>query len=361
MTSDVTLGPIRLRLELVPIIAGIAFVSSPSLALSFLLAIFVHELGHSLVARKLGITTPKIILQVTGGGSYIREVSEPRRRILVLLAGPAASTFLSAVALVARSEDLFYAATVWSVYQLMPFPPLDGGQLLRIVLARRIESATLAWRLGWILGISIAVTFVLIDFGNLQPVVLLTGMALVLGRAESGYVRHLDAYAAWKRGDHRTVVNLANRVPEYLPPEDKRTLFELALRSAIELEDVRAIQSFSDHLPPYSPVVIAAAEWLLGRREGYGAKLAQRALDALDHEQVKLTSREDRERWAELVFRFARWEAIELRGDSALGLLERAVELGFDDTDRLELDGDLLVLRGLPRWQAILRRIQERR
>src|SRR5688572_8965008 len=214
MKADFALGPVKVRLEVLPIVVGVALLSNWKYGLGLFAAICAHEVGHAFAGQIFGSKAP-LVLQVTGGASYVRDLSVRRAQLIILAAGPVASGIFAALAIFAGPE-FFYSAIVWTIYQLMFFPPLDGGQMLRIVLASRGVSATLAWRLGWILGLLVVVGLVLVDSRNLQSVVLLTGMALILGRAESGYVRHLDAYALWERGDHRGVLGRTKNLPQYL-------------------------------------------------------------------------------------------------------------------------------------------------
>lgn len=368
MTTDFSIGRVRVRLELVPIILGIAVIVHWEIALAFLVAILVHEAAHWGLARALGAPSTPLILQVTGGGSYVRSIESTKKKIAVLAVGPVASGVATLLALLAaifggpsigkHAGFLFYASAVWTMYQLTPFPPLDGGQILRVLLAPRFMSATTAWRTGWAAGFIVAAAWVLADVSYAQPVVLLVGMALILGRGEAGYVRHLDAYAAWEKGDHAKVIRLVKKVPDYIDRSDRRTVLEVGVFSAMELEDASALEEITRQLPPYRPVVIKAAEWLLLRNNPHGAKLAQQALDALDHEVVK-PAPDELEVFADLLFRYAVYEARELRSDSALGLLERAIDLGFRDADRLGADVDLGRLEAHPRYRTLRLRLAE--
>lgn len=356
MKSDFALGPIRVRLEVLPIVLGVGLLSgSWQYALAFLASIAIHEVGHAFAAQLYGSRAP-LTLQLTGGGSYVRELPSVQSKIFVLLAGPIASAIFAALSIFAGPE-FFYVAMVWAVYQSMPFPPLDGGQILRIILSERGVGATFAWRLGWLLGFAIAVGLVLLDSNNLQPVVLLSGMALILGRGESGYVRHLDAYALWEKGEHRALLARVKNVPQYLDREDRARLLELGLFAAKEVDDPSAAEELAAQLPPFRPVVMSTGEWLLIRDHPAGAKIAQRALDALAEERVKLTVPEDRERYADLTFRYAVFEARALRMDSALGLLERAAEFGFSDRDRAEAEPAFKAFLATPRWTKVLDRL----
>lgn len=355
MKADFALGPIKVRLEVLPIVIGVALLSSWKYGLGLFAAICAHEAGHALAAQLFGGKIP-LTLQMTGGGNYLRDLGARRAELIVLIAGPIASGLFAALSIFAGPE-FFYSAAVWTVYQLMLFPPLDGGQILRIILASRGVSATIAWRAGWVLGILTSILLVWLDSNYLQPVVLLSGMALILGRGESGYVRHLDAYALWEKQDHRGVLDRVMKLPQYLDKEDRARLLELGLFSAKELGDENAAAVLAAELPPFRPVVMQIGEWLLTRGNIGGAKIAERALDALDQERFKAVTPEDRERYADLVFRFAIYQARERRAESALGLLERAVDLGFADRDRIEADADLRRLADSPRWERVLAKL----
>jgi Zn-dependent protease len=366
VTTDFSIGRVRVRLEVVPIILGIAVIVHWEIALAFLVAVVLHEAAHWGVARALGGPSQSLILQVTGGGSYIRAIESTKKRIAVLAAGPMASGAATLLALLAaifggpsigkHASFFFYANAVWTMYQLTPFPPLDGGQILRVLLAPRFTSATTAWRVGWAAGFVVAGAWVLVDLSYAQPVILLVAMALILGRGEAGYVRHLDAYAAWEKGDHAKVIRLVKKVPDSIDRNDRRTVLELGVFSAMELEDAAALEEITRQLPAHRPVVMKAAEWLLQRDNPYGAKLAQHALDALDQELTKPMP-DELEAFADLLFRYAVYEARAFHPDSALGLLERAIDLGFRDADRLRADADLTAVESHPRYRTLVLRI----
>ena len=146
-------------------------------------------------------------------------------------------------------------------------------------------------------------------------------------------------------------------LPDRMRSAELRSLVELGLASALELEDDKAVESLAARLPPYHRAALGAAEWLLRRDRAYGARIAERALEAVDHERVR-EGEIDRERFADLTFWFAIHEAEALRFDSALGLLERAVAFGFDDLDRLEAEGRFATLFERARFVALVDRLR---
>lgn len=373
---DLRLGPLHVRWDYLLVLLGTGVVAGLTradpvggltVAGALALAIAVHELGHSVAARAHGRPL-SVVLQLTGGSSYVSGLGRRPAVATVLLAGPLAGLLtFGAGELLVRSFPGQYAAflgghlrsmaLIWSVYQLLPFPPLDGGLLLRRVLLARLGSATLAWRVGWALGFAAVLLLVSLEPRLLEPAVWLTGMAVILGRAEAGYVRHVDAYGAWERGEHREVVRRVRALPDYLDTADQVALLELGVAAALEIEDEGAVEDLAAKLPAAHPSCVKAAEWLLVRDRAFGARLAEQALDALAAERVQ-ADRVERDHWADLAFRLAIHEARALEDQSALGLLEQAQGLGFDDVDRLEHEPAFERVHGNPRWAALVDRMR---
>ena len=121
-------------------------------ALLLFASILAHEFGHALVARRRGIEVEEIDLWLLGGVSRLRgEAHAPGDELRFALAGPAVSAVLGAcfgLAAVllpastpaALSALIEYQALVNGLifaFNLMPAFPLDGGRVLRALLASR--------------------------------------------------------------------------------------------------------------------------------------------------------------------------------------------------------------------------------
>lgn len=108
-------------------------------------SVMVHELGHALTALFFG---QKAKIELFGLGGVTQRKGPPLRKwqeFLIVLAGPLfgfALAFLSLMILVRMKDQnspLFYALSIgyvvnlfWTILNLFPVLPLDGGQLVRI-------------------------------------------------------------------------------------------------------------------------------------------------------------------------------------------------------------------------------------
>jgi stage IV sporulation protein FB len=131
-------------------------------ALAFLILLFAcvlaHEFGHILTARAFGVPTPDVTLLPIGGVARLARIpEEPREELLIAVAGPLVNVAIALILVVFLGANLTlqHLATVESsqvsmvdrlaivnvflvLFNLIPAFPMDGGRVLRALLAMRL-------------------------------------------------------------------------------------------------------------------------------------------------------------------------------------------------------------------------------
>jgi len=171
-----------------------ALVSSVSLLAVLFGSVVLHELGHALAARSFGIRTAHITLYPFGGIAALLDMPRtPRQELVVALAGPAVNFVLAAGFGVlwiltglgwGLPAILVGINLVMGLFNLVPAFPMDGGRVLRALLAQRM-----GWRRGSELAMKVGRVFAwgFIGIGVLSwtPSLLLVGGFLLIAlRAE---------------------------------------------------------------------------------------------------------------------------------------------------------------------------------
>ncbi|HSD97982.1 MAG TPA: M50 family metallopeptidase [Sulfuricaulis sp.] len=110
-------------------------------------SVLVHELGHAVVGRRLGVDTDSIELGFLGGAARMVDMPmNARAEILIAAAGPAVSLAIGffALAIGHGATVPFIAMIGWinlvlAGFNLIPALPMDGGRILRAALSTRFR------------------------------------------------------------------------------------------------------------------------------------------------------------------------------------------------------------------------------
>jgi Zn-dependent protease len=155
-------------------------------AVGLFVSVTIHELGHSWVALRYGLTIESITLWILGGMAALTSIPrEWDREFWIAIAGPITSVLLAAacyVGLLVVPGSLpvprflfgWLAITnvTLAVFNLLPAFPMDGGRILRALLARRRPYAS-ATRIAGRIGVVFAFLFAIVGVFTFQIILLL--------------------------------------------------------------------------------------------------------------------------------------------------------------------------------------------
>lgn len=168
------------------------------------LCVLLHEFGHVLAARRYGVRTPDIILLPIGGVSRMERIPEkPSQEFVVALAGPVVSVVIAGCLYLILGgfsvptsmevqnpdmnilERLAYVNLFLALFNLIPAFPMDGGRILRAVLASRIGYAR-GTQVAASVGQAVAFGLGLLGlFGN--PILIFIALFVYLGAASEAH------------------------------------------------------------------------------------------------------------------------------------------------------------------------------
>lgn len=166
-------------------------------------SVFLHEMGHALVSRRYGIRTLEIVMFPIGGLARLEKNPGVREEFWIAIAGPAVNFVIAAglfVYLVFTGqwealpklseatdfnmmERIALGNLALGVFNLLPALPMDGGRILRSLLAR-YRNETAATELAARIGTGMAVAMGLFGLVTFNIFLLFIAFFVYLGASQ---------------------------------------------------------------------------------------------------------------------------------------------------------------------------------
>jgi Zn-dependent protease/CBS domain-containing protein len=210
------------------------------------LCVLLHEFGHIFTARIFGVMTPDVILLPIGGVARLERIPEKSsEEFLIAIAGPAVNMAIAAVLVlvagasldlahfqsiesdqVGLAERLAIVNVFLALFNLIPAFPMDGGRVLRALLATRfgyVRATEIAASIGQFVAFLLGFVGL---FGN--PLLIFVAVFVYLAAAAEA---HLVAIRAISQGVPVTAA-MMTEFATLMPDEHVDAAVETLLRTS---------------------------------------------------------------------------------------------------------------------------------
>ena len=197
-------------IDVAPLTAGpTQWILGSAAAIGLFVCVLLHEFGHSLVAMRYGYEIESITLWLLGGlANFAAFPDDWRHELTIAIAGPIVSVGVGGVCYVifrlapAGADALLFVSgylallnVVLAGFNMLPAFPMDGGRVLRALLARRQPRAQATQRAA---AVGKVFAFLLGLFGLLSFQLLLIALAFFIYVAASGEAQQTTLQAVFE-------------------------------------------------------------------------------------------------------------------------------------------------------------------
>lgn len=257
------------------------------LAISLLLSVLVHEMGHAWVAKSQGLEVRSITLMMLGGISSIERMPDkPSSELKLAIAGPMVSIMIFIVSSILGSvlasslnqgsswqgPILFFhwlsqTNLVLAIFNLLPAFPLDGGRVLRALLSM-IYGPIKATQLSIRISHGFAIVMGILGFLTLNIFLLLVAFFIYAGAQSEGQMTIAKS--------HLKEMLAGSLIHRILPIDDHETITEAALRMRELRETILPVRSRQN-----LPALITLEQILRVPQESRGSTKIQEVMETL--------------------------------------------------------------------------------
>ena len=252
---------------------NLVWVLGVAAAVGLFAGVVLHELGHSLVAIRYGYPIDSITLWLFGGIAQLTEMPEDwKEELAIAVAGPIVSVALgvlsyAAFVVIPSTQTVVLEAlrfvfaylalmnVALAIFNMLPGFPMDGGRVLRALLARRrpyARATQIAAEVGKVFAIFLGL-FGLFVLGN----IFLAGLAFFIYIGAAGEARQTTMRAAFEGVTVQDVMTPADHVTAVTPDLSVRELVQTMFQERhtgypvekdgeviglVTLEDARAVR-----------------------------------------------------------------------------------------------------------------------
>jgi Zn-dependent protease/CBS domain-containing protein len=195
------------------------------------LCVLLHEFGHIFTARAFGVPTPYVTLLPIGGVAQLERIpEEPGQEFLIAIAGPLVNVVITILLVGFAGANLHSGATAvdnmhiplidrlaavnlfLALFNMIPAFPMDGGRVLRALLASRmgyVRATEVAAAIGQF--VAFALGFIGLMY---NPILIFIAIFVYLAASSEAHMVALRAVSRGVPVSHAMVTHFETLTPE---------------------------------------------------------------------------------------------------------------------------------------------------